>query len=209
MAGIGLYGVYYAKATVEDGVVTGYTGGLKTMGKAISAAFEPTTPDDNPLYANNAVAENDASGASGGTLALTLDRLTQAAAADMFGLTVQDVQVTVGTSPGETVKGTSLKYTGNEQSAPLGVAFIRMNQEDGVRNHEVIIYRRVMFSMPAMEAQTMGESIEWQTPEIEGTVTGLEGDGTNAWFEQAVFPSQAAAIQYLTTYLTTAPPEST
>lgn len=206
MAGIGLYGVYYAKATVEDGVVTGYTGGLKTMGKAISASFEPTTPDDNPLYANNAVAENVA---SGGTLTLTLDRLTQAAAADMFGLTVQDVQVTVGTSPGETVKGTSLKYTGNEQSAPLGVAFIRMNQEDGVRNHEVIIYRRVMFSMPAMEAQTMGESIEWQTPEIEGTVTGLEGDGTNAWFEQAVFPSQAAAIQYLTTYLTTAPPEST
>lgn len=209
MAGIGLYGVYYAKATVEDGVVTGYTGGLKTMGKAISASFEPTTPDDNPLYANNAVAENDASGASGGTLTLTLDRLTQAAAADMFGLTVQDVEVTVGTSPGETVKGTSLKYTGNEQSAPLGVAFIRMNQEDGVRNHEVIIYRRVMFSMPAMEAQTMGESIEWQTPEIESTVTGLEGDGTNAWFEQAVFPSQAAAIQYLTKYLTTAPPEST
>lgn len=209
MAGIGLYGVYYAKATVEDGVVTGYTGGLKTMGKAISASFEPATPDDNPLYANNAVAENDASGASGGTLTLTLDRLTQAAAADMFGLTVQDVQVTVGTSPSETVKGTSLKYTGNEQSAPLGVAFIRMNQEDGVRNHEVIIYRRVMFSMPAMEAQTMGESIEWQTPEIEGTVTGLEGDGTNAWFEQAVFPSQVAAIQYLTTYLTTASPEST
>ena len=179
------------------------------MGKAISAAFEPKTPDDNPLYANNAVAENDASGASGGTLTLTLDRLTQAAAADMFGLTVQDVEVTVGTSPGETVEGTSLKYTGNEQSAPLGVAFIRMNQEDGVRNHEVIIYRRVMFSMPAMEAQTMGESIEWQTPEIEGTVTGLEGDGTNAWFEQAVFPSQVAAIQYLTTYLTTASPEST
>ena len=103
MAGIGLYGVYYAKATVEDGVVTGYTGGLKTMGKAISASFEPTTPDDNPLYANNAVGDNDASGASGGTLTLTLDRLTQAAAADMFGLTVQDVEVTVGTSPGETV----------------------------------------------------------------------------------------------------------
>lgn len=208
MAGIGLYGVYYAKATVEDGVVTGYTGGLKTMGKAISASFEPTTPDDNPLYANNAVAENDASGASGGTLTLTLDRLTQAAAADMFGLTVQDVQVTVGTSPGETVKGTSLKYTGNEQSAPLGVAFIRMNQEDGVRNHEVIIYRRVMFSMPSMEAETMGEAIEWQTPEIEGTVTGLEGDGTNAWFEQAVFPSQAAAIAYITAYLSQTPPES-
>lgn len=208
MAGIGLYGVYYAKAIVANGVVTGYQGGPKTMGKAIDASFEPNTPDDNPLYANNSVGENDSSGASGGTLTLTLDRLTQAAAADMFGLTVEDVEVTVGQTPGETVEGTALKYKGNEQSAPLGVAFIRMNQEDGVRNHEVIIYRRVTFSMPSMEAQTMGESIEWQTPEIEGTVTGLEDDGTNAWFEQVVFPTQEAAIAYINSYLSTTPPES-
>lgn len=199
MAGIGMYGVYYSKATIANGVVTGY-GGVKTMGKAISASFEPNTPDDNPLYANNAVAENDSSGASGGTLTLTLDRLTQEAAADLYGLTVEDVEVTVGDKPGTQVDGTALKYTGNEQSAPVGVAFIRQNQVDGVRNHEVILYRRATFSMPADSAQTMGESIEWQTPEIEGAVMGLEGDGTNAWFEQVIFPTQEAAIAYITNY---------
>ena len=199
MAGIGMYGVYYSKATITNGVVTGYAG-VKTMGKAISASFEPNTPDDNPLYANNAVAENDSSGASGGTLTLTLDRLTQEAAADLYGLTVEDVEVTVGDTPGTQVDGTALKYTGNEQSAPVGVAFIRQNQVDGVRNHEVILYRRATFSMPADSAQTMGESIEWQTPEIEGTVMGLEGDGTNAWFEQVIFPTQEAAIAYITNY---------
>ena len=199
MAGIGMYGVYYSKATITNGVVTGYAG-VKTMGKAISASFEPNTPDDNPLYANNAVAENDSSGASGGTLTLTLDRLTQEAAADLYGLTVEDVEVTVGDTPGTQVDGTALKYTGNEQSAPVGVAFIRQNQVDGVRNHEVILYRRATFSMPADSAQTMGESIEWQTPEIEGTVMGLEGDGTNAWFEQVIFPTQEAAIAYITKY---------
>lgn len=199
MAGIGMYGVYYSKATITNGVVTGYAG-VKTMGKAISASFEPSTPDDNPLYANNAVAENDSSGASGGTLTLTLDRLTQEAAADLYGLTVEDVEVTVGDTPGTQVEGTALKYTGNEQSAPVGVAFIRQNQVDGVRNHEVILYRRATFSMPADSAQTMGESIEWQTPEIEGTVMGLEGDGTNAWFEQVIFPTQEAAIAYITQY---------
>ena len=199
MAGIGMYGVYYSKATITNGVVTGYAG-VQTMGKAISASFEPSTPDDNPLYANNAVAENDSSGASGGTLALTLDRLTQEAAADLYGLTVEDVEVTVGDTPGTQVEGTALKYTGNEQSAPVGVAFIRQNQVDGVRNHEVILYRRATFSMPADSAQTMGESIEWQTPEIEGTVMGLEGDGTNAWFEQVIFPTQEAAIAYITQY---------
>ena len=199
MAGIGMYGVYYSKATIANGVVTGYAG-VQTMGKAISASFEPSTPDDNPLYANNAVAENDSSGASGGTLTLTLDRLTQDAAADLYGLTVEDVEVTVGDTPGTQVEGTALKYTGTEQSAPVGVAFIRQNQVDGVRNHEVILYRRVTFSMPADNAQTMGESIEWQTPEISGTVMGLEGDGSNAWFEQVIFPTQEAAIAYITDY---------
>lgn len=199
MAGIGMYGVYYSKATIANGVVTGYAG-VQTMGKAISASFEPSTPDDNPLYANNAVAENDSSGASGGTLTLTLDRLTQDAAADLYGLTVEDVEVTVGETPGTQVDGTALKYTGTEQSAPVGVAFIRQNQVDGVRNHEVILYRRVTFSMPADNAQTMGESIEWQTPEISGTVMGLEGDGSNAWFEQVIFPTQEAAIAYITNY---------
>ena len=199
MAGIGMYGVYYSKATIANGVVTGYAG-VKTMGKAISASFEPSTPDDNPLYANNAVAENDSSGASGGTLTLTLDRLTQEAAADLYGLTVEDVEVTVGDTPGTKVEGTALKYTGNEQSAPVGVAFIRQNQVDGVRNHEVILYRRATFSMPADSAQTMCKSIEWQTPEIEASVMGLEGDGTNAWFEQVIFPTQEAAIAYITNY---------
>ena len=199
MAGIGMYGVYYSKATIANGIVTGYAG-VQTMGKAISASFEPNTPDDNPLYANNAVAENDSSGASGGTLTLTLDRLTQEAAADLYGLTVEDVEVTVGDTPGTQVEGTALKYTGNEQSAPVGVAFIRQNQVDGVRNHEVILYRRATFSMPSDSAQTMGKSIEWKTPEIEGTVMGLEGDGTNAWFEQVSFPTQVAAIAYITNY---------
>lgn len=51
--------------------------------------------------------------------------------------------------------------------------------------------------MPAENAQTLGESIEWQTPEISGSVMGMEGDGTNAWYETFVFPTQAAAIAYI------------
>lgn len=198
MAGIGMYGVFYAKATVQNGVVTGYTGGTKMMGKAVSASFEPNTPDDNPLYANNGEAENGSSGASGGTITVKLDRLTLDAAADLYGLQVVETQVTVN---GEQVTGRGLRYTGMEQSAPVGVAYIRMNQEDGVRKHEVVLYRRATFSMPSENAQTMGESIEWQTPEISGSVMGMEGDGTNRWYEIMVFPTQAAAIAYVESVL--------
>lgn len=203
MAKIGMYGVYYAKAAVKDGVVTGYTGGVRMMGNAISAEFTPSTPDDNPLYANNRVVENDASGASGGTLKTTLDRLTLEAAADLFGLTEKEVTVEVD---GKSVKGRSLDYTGMEQSAPVGVAYIRENQEDSVRSHEVVLYRRVVYSMPSEKAKTRGEKIEWQTPELEAAVSGMEGDGTNPWYRSVVFPTQAAAIAFIQQELAKEPP---
>lgn len=194
MAGIGMYGVYYAKCVKNDGVTTGYSGGVQTLGKARSASFTPNNPEDNPLYANNGVAENDSSSASGGTLDVELDRLKQAAAADLYGLKVEEVSVNVGAT---SVTGHALKYRGNEQSAPVGVAFVRMNQEDGMRKHEVVLYRSVTFSMPDDAAQTMEGGIEWQTPTISGVVQGLEGDGSEPWFESVVFPSQEAALEYI------------
>lgn len=203
MAKIGMYGVFYAKAVVRDGIVAGYTGGAKMMGKAISAEFTPSTADSDPLYANNGEAESNASGASGGTLKTTLDRLTMEAAADLFGLTVKEVEVKVGE---ETVKGKSLDYTGLEQSAPVGAAYIRMNQEDGVRSHEVVFYRRVVYSMPNEKAQTRGKKIEWQTPELEATVSGMEGDGTKPWYRSVVFPTQAAALAFIEQVLGEEPP---
>lgn len=203
MAKIGMYGVYYARTVLEDGIVTGYTGGVKMMGKAISADFTPSTADSDPLYANNGEAENNASGASGGTLKTTLDRLTMEAAADLFGLTVKEVSVTVD---GKEVKGKSLDYTGMEQSAPVGVAYIRENQEDGVHSHEVVLYRRVVYSMPNEKAQTRGKKIEWQTPELEAAVSGMEGDGTQPWYRSVVFPTQAAAIAFIKQELEKEPP---
>ena len=203
MAGIGLYGVYYSKCTVStSGIVTGYNG-VSTMGKAISASFEPNESDNNPLYANNAVAENNASNGSGGTLTLTLDRLTQDAAADLYGLTKSTASVTVNSS---TVSGTGFKYYGNETANPVGVAFIKWNQEnDDRQKHEVVIFRRVKFNFPSTEAQTMGESIEWQTPEITGNVAGLEGTGTNPWYQSFVFATQAAAEQYISDQFASTP----
>lgn len=182
-----MYGVYYAKCEMTDGVVTGYEG-AKTMGKAISAEFTPTEASDNPLYANNAIAENDTNAGSGGTLNLTLDRLKPEAAADLYNLTLTTL----------TTESAGFDYSGNETSAPVGVAFIRQHQEGGDRNiHEVVLFRRVTFSQPTENAQTMGESIEWQTPEISGIVYGKEGDGTNPWMQRYRFTSQSAATTWI------------
>ena len=44
MAGIGLYGVFYSKCVKSGGVVTGYDGSVKMMGKAIAAGLNPPPP---------------------------------------------------------------------------------------------------------------------------------------------------------------------
>ena len=196
MAGIGLYGVFYAKATVNSstGVLTGYNG-VQTMGKAISASFEPATVDDNPLYANNGIAERDVSASSGGTLDLTLDRLKEAAYADLFGLTQKATTVLTD------VGGTGFEFSGEELANPVGVAFVRWIQEDNNRSHyDAVIYSYVVFTPPSDDCQTLGETVEWQTPEISGTVYGKTRCGARPWKQVFRFLSQEAAEAFITNY---------
>lgn len=193
MAGIGLYGVYYAKATLTNGVLTGY-GGVKTMGKAISATFDPADTADNPLYANNGIAERDASGGAGGTLTVTLDQLDRTAMGDLFGLTA-------ATSVVSGVTGTGFDFTGNELSAPVGVGFVKWNQVNNSRaSYQAVIFSYVMFSPSSESYQTLGESVEWQTPELSGIVSGGAVTGTKPWRKVYEFATQEAAIQFITNY---------
>lgn len=191
MAGIGLYGVYYSKCALSDGVVTGYSG-VKTMGKAISASFEPAEANDNPLYANNGIAERDAAGSSGGTLNVTLDQLDRTAMGDLFGLTS-------GSTVISGVTGAGYDFTGSELSAPVGVAFVRWNQISNDRNHyQAVVFSYVMFSPSSEEYQTLGESVEWQTPELSGIVSGGAVTGAFPWKRVYDFPDQASAIAFIT-----------
>lgn len=193
MAGIGLYGVYYSTAKLTDGVLTGYNG-VQTMGKAISASFEPAEANDNPLYANNGIAERDAAGGAGGTLNVTLDQLSIDAAADLFGLTKRTETVS-------SVEGSGFDFTGDELSAPVGVAFVRWNQVNNSRNHyQAVIFSYVMFSPNSEEYQTLGESVEWQTPELTGIVSGGAVTGAKPWKRVYEFPDQDSAIAFITGY---------
>lgn len=194
MAGKGLYGVFYKKCIKENGVVTGYEGSVAMMGKAVAATFTPNTPEENPLYANNAIAENDTSSGSGGSLALTLDRMTLEVAADLYGATVKDVSVQVDE---KTVAGKEIEFYGLETSAPVGAAYIKLHQEDGVQRHEVMFYREGTFTRPPDSAQTMGKSVEWQTPEITGNIMGMQGDGSESWYRNSSWTNQEAAIAYI------------
>lgn len=200
MAIYGVYGVYYAKCVKKDGVVTGYTGGVKQMGEAVSANFERRASSGNPLYANNRVKENDSSTATGGTLTMVLDSLGLEPASDLFGIKVQDITITdEEASSGlteEEKKGKALKFTGEERSVSVGAAYVRNHQVDGEQRCEVVLYREVVFTPPNEEAQTKGETIEWKTPQLTGNVAGQDKEN-NPWYESVVFSTLRAAIAYI------------
>ncbi len=46
----------------------------------------------------------------------------------------------------------------------------------------------------------MGESVEWQTPELTGTVSGGAVTGALPWRKIYDFPDQASAISFITTF---------
>lgn len=193
MAGIGLYGVYYSKGVIENGVLTGYTG-VQQMGKAISAAFTPVDQNSNPLYANNGIAERDAAAGSGGELSITLDRVIRAAMADLYGLT--EKAVTIGGAG-----GSGFDFDGTELSAPVGVGFVRWNQENNSRSHyQAVIFSYVVFGPMTENSQTLGETVEWQTPELTGTVSGGAVCGAKPWKKLYDFETQEAAIAFITDY---------
>lgn len=194
MAGKGLYGVFYKPCMKDGGVVTGYSGTTKMLGEAIQADFTPNTPNENPLYANNGIAENDNSNGSGGSLAMTLDRLTLEAMAELYGTTVEDVEVTVGS---QTVKGKEVTFAGMETSIPVGLAYIKLHQEDGANRHEVLFYREATISRPSDSARTMEGSVSWQTPQVTATVMGMQGEGKEPWQRLSSWETQEAAIAYI------------
>lgn len=199
MAYIGLYGVYYSICAFNSsGAWTGaYVEECRKMGKAISASFTPATGGENNLYADNAIAETASIAAAGGTLTLTLDRLDSTAIQKLFGLTKTTETVQVGTT---NVNGTGFNFNGSEAPPKVGVGFIRQKQEDNNRNHyEAIIFGCVTFQFPADDAQTLGDTVEWQTPTITGTVT--TGEPGTAWMKRFEFPTEAAAIKWLETTL--------
>lgn len=178
MAKIGLKNFYYSVATenATTGAIT-YAGATK-LAKAISASFEPTVSDAT-LYADDAIAERDA-GVTGGTLTLGIDRYDNATAAALLGHTLD--------AGGEMVSKTT-------DSAPaVGVGRVVTLMQDGAYKYRAVFFPKVRFQEPSSSDTTKGETTEFGTYEIAGTVIPPV-DGT--WRKEQTFDTEAAAVAYL------------
>ena len=176
MAKIGLNNFRYSVLTEAADGTPSYAGAVKPA-KAVSCSVSVDN-NDAKLFADDALAESDTSFAGGSvTMGIDEDDLTTMAA--LLGHTI---------SEGEMVRNA-------EDVAPyVGLGRVVTKMVNGAYKYKVEILYKVKFAAPSQENSTKGESIEFGTTEIEGTVNALaNGD----WSKAKQFDTKEAAITYL------------
>lgn len=186
MAKIGLSKPYYAKYVNTDGVVSYTGGGLFAKAIEFSASIESSEEDN--LYADNMIAESDRSFKSG-KINVTTDDIEQAATAAILGITPKSITIGENTI-------TELVYDDDMVVPDLGFGIIIKKKVNGALKWRAVILHKIKFNIPEDAAKTQGESIEWQTPSIEGVIM-RDDSSKHAWKSEATFDTEANAEAYI------------
>lgn len=185
MAKIGLNNFRYGILTESNNGTASY-GGAKTPGKAITCNVEITN-NDAKLFADDTLQESDTTFSSG-TVTMGVDRADYQTQADLLGHTYTE--------------NTGIERNANDTAPYVGFGRVITLLQDNVKYYKVEFLNKVKFSEPSQEDNTKGESVEFGTVEMEGTVSTL-ADGT--WSNSQVFDTKAEAIEYLEQLLGTTP----
>lgn len=163
MAKIGLSKPYCALYSNSGATVTYTEGAL--IGKAVELSIELEDADDNILYADNGPAES-ANTFIGGSFTLTTDDLMPDVLMTILGLVEQSIT-------NEGIKTATPKwYVWNDKQATpyMGFGAVVKVQKDNAVKWQAVILPKIKFSNPSDTFTTQGETIEWGTPEIGGTI---------------------------------------
>jgi len=184
MAKIGLKNFLFGTLTeAPDGTPT--YGVAQKPGKAISCSVSISN-NSASLYADDALAESDTSFQSG-TVSLGIDD--------------EDTQ-TMATLLGHTVTEGEMVRNANDTAPYVGLGRVITKMVGGVYKYKVEFLHKVKFSEPTQENNTKGESVEFGTSTLEGTVSQLaNGD----WSKTQTFDTMTEAQTYLNSFFTVAP----
>lgn len=190
MATIGVSKPYYAVYSNTGTTVTYAQGGV--AGKATELNIEIEAAEDNALYADNTIAENDTS-FSGGTLTVSTDDLTPEVATAILGVTSQALD----TIEGITDEGVNELIYDDDQTSPyLGFGIIIKKKHLNEYKWRAIVLTKIQFAIPSDAAVTQGEAIEWQVPELTATIM-RDDSAKHMWKREATFTTEAQAEAYI------------
>jgi len=185
MASIGLVKPFVAKYAESSGTIS-YTSGQR-FAKAIEHELELQNADPVILYADDGAAES-MSGFSSGTLTLTIDNLSIADAALIFGITADTI-----TTPGD---GTGIAFDDDTNPPYLGYGIIVPMIKSGTRSYRAIFLPKIKFTLPGESFQTKGETVSFGTSELSATV--VRDDSTkHQWRYWAEFATEALAESWI------------
>lgn len=182
MAKIGLSNIKYSPLT-ESGSGNSYTAtysGAKSLGKAVECKV---TVESNSaeLYADDMIVESDYTFKKG-TISLTIDEDDDKIFAEILGHNFD-------------TEDTDEMIRKDSDTAPyVGVGRILTKIVNSKYKYKVEFLPKVKFKEASFDEKTKGESIEFATPSVEGTIMKLE-DGT--WSRTKTFDTKSAALTYL------------
>ena len=175
------------KATNKYATLTNTT--VPVFEKVVDEKFAPEY-NTAELYANDGLAECDYSFKKG-TLSLTVADDDDALIAELLGNTDNEGEVTSNI---------------NDSASEFGYGHIIPKLVGGVRKYKVEFFPRVKFTKVTSDNKTRGESVEFSTTAIEGTVfpleTALNGLGVGTWEKHQTFATFDEAETYLNGLLT-------
>nr|DAF00276.1 MAG TPA: tail tube protein [Caudoviricetes sp.] len=190
MAIIGVSKPYYAKYGNEGSTVT-YTEGA-VMGKATKVNIAVEQSSSNDLYGDNGIAESDKR-FSNGTLTISTTDLSQTVSRVILGAKEETITGITGVTDTSVME---MIYDDDMESPYLGVGFIIKKKVDGVLKWRAVVLPKVQFSVPADSAETEGETISWQVPELTGTIMRDDTE-KHKWKREATFSTEAQAEAYI------------
>lgn len=157
--------------------------------KVIDEKFAPEY-NSAELYANDGLAESDYSFKKG-TLSLTVADDNDELCAELLGNTDTDGEVTSNI---------------NDSAPEFGYGHIIPKMVGGARKYKVEFFPRVKFTKITSDNKTRGESVEFNTTAIEGTVfpleTAINGLAIGDWEKHQTFDTLQEAETYLNGLLT-------
>lgn len=175
-----------------NGTVASYSNGF-VCGHAIEYGIEIETSDDNPLYGDDRIIENDYGEFSTGTLTLNTSDLDQPTSKRL--LNVKEITRTVGD-----MMVTELVYDDDAKPTPKGFGIVETHQINDKNRYRAVILTKVIPRIPADAATTKGETIEWQTKELECLVERSDQDTADykhPWKYETWFDTHDEAFEYL------------
>nr|DAZ39079.1 MAG TPA: tail tube protein [Caudoviricetes sp.] len=178
MAQIGLTNLWYGLLTEGPDGTPSYAG-AKSFGKAVSAKVDVST-NDATLYADDVLVESDKSFQNA--------KVTLGVADDDMTIFAEILGHKVAESGGEMVRSA-------DDAAPwVGLGRVVTKMVGGKYVYKGEFLYKVRFAEPSQEDNTKGESVDFSTPEVEGTAASL---ANGQWSAAQVFDTKTAAVAWV------------